>query len=626
MADLSQRVPLGIDESKYTLAQLQSAYNKAHAAQDGDVANQLQEMVNRKVQTMRETAAGNMGFGEQVARSYGQTMPRMAEGIANWAGAKGKFHIPGVGTFDSTDPGLTAEDKANEELGKTAGGTVGNVLAQTVATLPLGMGAGAAIRGGGALAGRFAPQILKYAAQVAETNPAKAKVLMNALGIGGAAGQGAVQSGAMAAPGQQTEAAKSGAELNALLGAGTQAGGRVLSGVVQKSPAAQMLIDEAKKAGQAVFLPISRAAGEGGLSGLMGSIYRGVMPLGATVEGRFEKQTQRAIKDTQQARENIWEGERQQALSASAEQQAGYKDTFDNYTFPLPFDYKGQVDRALAKAHPNMPAEDRARLVNIMDRNLSQIGSQGEWGAELSGANLRRGLSQASDQIDKLGVDPSWKESSLQTGRDIVQQAIDEHHDILSKSDNPKEIQGAQQFLTDMGNYQALSKKDAEVAGMMKNIEGGPPNLTESFSEAAQKERRGSPAYPLLRSAQDVFESEEPSGKYPEVAQLGKQLLRYGLPAGTLYGGMHQGMGNVGLGLTLAGEGLTNLGSTKTAQNLLYGDLGPQQALANYLRRDPTGAFALGQPGSAGPQAFAQALRAGYTADEDQPQVPRENY
>lgn len=631
--DLSQQVPLGLSENDYTYAQLVDAHNRAYMGNDANAVTQLRGMIDNKMRTMQQTATESMGPGERFARSYANVLPRTLEGLANWTGLKGTFGLAeptdlgsemgGVQAqprtrqiFDSTDEALRMQDAATKGLRGTSAGMAGDVTGQAVNQAALALATrGISIPFQTAELGPVGAQVFIRAAQLAEDNPWKAKFLVNSLKTGEAAAQGAVQGGAMAAPGEQAEGAKTGAILNAALGKLGQTGGRALSGIVEKSPAAQALIAAGKEAGQQIFLPISQAAARTGLSGMAKTAYQKILPYALSVEGRLTGQSEAAKEAVREARVNInrpasvpaitgGTPEAQAARLSAAHDQA-VKNSFDSHTFNIPFSFDDQVYSTLDKRSPGIPEAYRGQLADIISKATYDAGGKGEYGAQLTGANLRAAMTKAQTQMDALGphIEDKWKDSALQSMRDIVDQEILENQNIIKLNRNTSDVRNATKFLSDMDDYQALAKKDPAVRGIVKATEATPETRgAYNFKDALQYAQRGTPDYDLLQNAHEVL-SQNPA----QVSPTGRHMLHLiGGPA--IPGlGFHYGHGEAGLLGPAAFEGGANALSLQGAQNILYGDTAAQKALVDYLRKSPAGARAAGG-----------ALRGAVTAEKEE--------
>lgn len=594
-------------EMGFTTNQLLAAYHQAAEQRDTAAMEQLHGAIQRSYQREVPRATDDMSGTERFVAGMGHGMQRLGEGTANLLHLRGKATVPGTDiTFDSTDQGLRDEDKSSRDLLSTRGGFWGDIAGQAAATAPLGMGVGAATRAGGAALTRAAVP--------------GAKILSNALKTAQASAEGAHQGAAMASPDEQGAGARSGAVLGAVLNKLGQAGGRLTRGLVEKSDAAQRLIDAAAAQGRKLFLPISQAARTGEGAGIASPtaklVYQRMLPYALGVDTRLEGQSAKAADTLNKVRADMSRpaflrenggvtptattaGKTGEATAANLSEAhaADLKKSFDDYAFQVPvFNFRDQVVRNLEAMHPNIPDALKEQLANKVDENMQLFTKDGQ----VTGENLRSAMESATRDLDGLGKNykATWKDSAIQPMRDIIDFSINHHREILgnpASSGTDKAL--ARQFLDDMENYKSLAAHDPDVEAVVRSTAGVPELRGDYPAKAAlRNEIPGTPGYRLQQDRHEVLESEDPGS----VSPAGRHAWQTFGAVAPVMGGLATGHGAQGAEGALALAGGAHALAFPGMQNALYGDTAAQKYMADFLRSYPTVSGALGRAARAG--------------------------
>ena len=593
-------------EEQFSPHELLQAYHQAAQQGDREAMDQLHGALLRAYTREAPKATDDMSGPARFLAGVGHGMQRLGEGAANIVGIHAKGH-----GFDTTDEGLKSEDQTARDLLSTRGGYWGDIAGQTAATAPLGMGTGAALRAGGAALGRTA------------LNPTVLKMALNAGKAATSAGEGALQAGAMADPDEQGSEAAKGAVLSAALSKLGQAGGRYVRGIVEKSKPAQDLIDAAASTGRKLFLPISQAAKDSGISGAAKAVYQHVLPFALGVEGRLAGQSERAASTVRNVRADMAnqhiteeglgrfragdtvEGKtaEQTGENLSAAQEAGYKKNFDQHAFEVPMTFRDQVASDLKRLHPDLSDVQRETLATEADKIMQERVTEtnpGQMG--ISGRQLRAAIDVGGDRLSALTKKMGFGESDakdiadtgMQSFRDIVASAKDDAEGVLRNSDNLKELDTARDFIANMNNYYRLAAKDPQVAAVVRATRGAAPvRGAYEFKDAARDMIPGTDDAKLLQNAHEVLGGESPGNVTP----AGRHLFHSAGQAASVLApvaGVASGHGEAGALMPAAFIGGSHTLASQPAQEMLYGDRMHQQFLADFLRKYPGLASSLG--------------------------------
>lgn len=585
------------DPSPYSHEEMLRAYGMAHAAGDQGAMTELHQMLLKADATRNAPAADpttGMSTWDKLSAGAGHGADRMLHGAENLAGLR-------------SDQDLKNEDQTSKPLLNTTAGKIGDVAGQIGATLPLGMGAGAAVKGAGAL--------LKAGAT---TLAPRAQVLLNALKGASAVGQGAAQGATMADPDEQSTGAAVGGALGGIGANVAHAGGRLVKGLVEKSSDAENLIQDAAAHGRNLFLPISQAAAQGGISGAAKAIYQKALPYALGVKGRLADQSSKAdqvmrdtVADVGMADQKDASGKtvtpkapignttEQTAAGVKSWYDKAYDDKLKGYAFQTPQDFHQRVLDNLSTDHPELPESQAQLIASTLDRRMQEYSKKGQ----ITGGNLQEAMGAARDDLGALVNNnqlrnPRANESGLNSFKDVIQDTIDEHRDIAATTKDPATIKQANGVADDLENYQALSPGWKEAQAGIKSSEGAGLNRGDyTWPDLYKHSAEGSQTQKIAQSAHAVLDQDpgavDPSGRY---FLHGVESTVGGAAAGAAMFG-HPEAGAIGGGALLAANAIPHALVNKGTQNALYGDLGMQQAMARLLRQNPNAASDLATAG-----------------------------
>ena len=561
------------DTDPYSEDQLLQAYGAASKAGDKEAMDDLHQRysaaVQRRVAAQADPTAGMSG-GSRYLAGMGHGMERLAQGAGNMVGLGHVF----PSYFGNEQ--LKNEDETAKPLLNTTAGNLGDLSGQIAATLPLsGVGGGA-----GTLAK-----------------------------LGSAAASGGLQSAAMADPDEQLSQGAKGAVLGSAMSALGKGAGRVVKGLVNKSPEAEELIQRAANGGRDIFIPISQGAADSGVSGATKNIYQNVLPYALGVEGKLDKQSNAARRGVQESMANLAADAadiprpngntmQQVANKLGVNFDKAYEDRIKNYAFQVPEKFDRQIAANIRTANPNVPSKIADEIANSVHESL--LNHVDESGTTITGDNLLNAMGDARTRLERLAVDrpnainPPRREAALQSLKDIVQDAVDEHRDMIYSGNlTPPQIGQAQQVVRDLKGYFKLGEGWKEAAPVMEAAEAAKADMGnftgKQVADRAADETHAQGTAQLLRK---VLEKESPGGVNPagrHLAHTMGQASSVLLPGGAALMG-HPGVAVGGLGALAAGNAL----ATQSAQKFLYGDYGVQQALANFVRNHPNLSNSLG--------------------------------
>lgn len=506
----------------------------------------------------------NIDVGNTLA-GIGSGMTRTMKGIGN-VESKILEHLPfggkqisgvlkaaaNAGGNDITDAGLDAQDEIDKALHNTQSGRIGQNVGSTVVGMGATGPAGAEIGTGSALARVGLP------------------MARSAL-------EGGMQGAAVAPSQEQGQGAALGAAVGGGLSAVGQTGGRLISGLVKKSQAAKDLEQLAGQSGKEMFLPLSQAAEDSGISGKVGNAYRTALPLLPGAMGPIVKQEdaaqavfrQMALDEADPTGASI-------AANASKDPYQARKvlrDAFDNsyrstvgsYSFNVPTDFKKQVADEIQANMPNVDKTTLDKVSEALDKEMRRYASGNPI---IDGENLLNAKKGSVTLGKKLSnpVERQAAEHGVQAFDNLIE-------DELTQGNSPSNI-------ADLGKFQGLKEPASAFSQVSKAISA---SKTDSGRFTPAQLLRASddsgPVYHLANSAQEVLG--QPAVK-PDTAG---RVLAYSL------GGLGGYKNPLLLGAALVGaNGL----ASRTAQRALMGDLKAQQALQKLLDDHPDMAAAVG--------------------------------
>lgn len=501
-----------------------------------------------------DATEGN-SFGENLLVGAGQGLHHIAQRASNIAG-----HA--VGADYATDPSGWASDQAikdredtDKDIEGTAGGKIGRIGAEVLATLPLGAGVGKglglasdALAGGG------------RAAQLAS----------GALGSG--VGQAAVEGAATnRLTSDDPDALLQGAGMGAALGIAGKVLKRTLGGIVQKSAGAGDLEHLAGQQGRDIFIPVSRAADDAGdiPTKFVRTLYREGLPLVPTVGGRLEKQTSNAkqvVRDMVAGESDpanvmntaVTETDmaRRQAMKKAFDRE--YESTVKNYDYPVAHDFRDQVTQRIEAAMPGVDSVTKNKIATLVDRNMQRF-SDGR--NQISGSNLLNARQAGNNSFGELA---GPEKEAFHHANGIYDDIV---HDTLSS--------GTQGMQADLDAYKNLSEpyKNFKVYGKAVNAAkrtGG--EFEPSQLAAAANPDKNPGLYNLGVTANKVLGGNTGHGSF---------ALRTAAHGAGIFSAFTHPVATAAT--VLVGHGL----ASETVQRALMGDTAAQQSVSNLLKVHP---------------------------------------
>lgn len=466
---------------------------------------------------------------------------------------------------DSLTPEFASDETIREKarleapLTNTDSGAFGQMVGQGVATLPVGLGTGAAAR--------------------ALTGATRAgKVLKATLGnpFGRSAVEGATTGAITADPEHRGLGAVIGSALSSSMSGLGGMGGRVNSGLIKKSEAAEDLQHLAGQHGEDIFIPISQSGSEDDFVSRIGKqFYKEALPIVPGVGFRLKGQAAKAADKLREisVREALPPGASMPSNAAKdmkgavrglkTEFDKAYDDTVKSYAFNIPSDFDVQLADKITKSAGPKTKVDNVTLgkITTMVRGLVDQFSDGK--TTIDGSNLLN----VKRSISRLMRGAEGHEKGPLMAADSV---ID---DIIT---NDLKQGGSKQNLADLQKYQELTPAYRAFTPLEKSVKaaagkGGKFN----FSTLARN-----------------------SGRSPEqsiIGELGSEVLDKPAASSTLTGKVLANLGMAGAGFgafmsvpaTLAAIGGGHALASKTAQKAMLGDTAMQRAMVEALRKHP---------------------------------------
>lgn len=541
------------------------AYGLATKAGDMDAASELHQAITARgarISARMNNPTKDMSGGERFAAGMGQGAAKVAD-----------FNLPHMDNEGGSIPEqpsarpLYTDPTTDKALLDTTGGKLGSVAGQVAATLPIGGAGGGltkalmATKLGGNLAGRVAAR----------------------------AGVAGLEGGASnAASGEDAgEGALAGAAMSPILGTA----GRVVKGLVNKSPAADRLYQDAAEEGKELFIPISQ-----GGTGPAKALYKNVLPYALGAEAQMKNQSGKAKEVISSiAAEHgmpsqvdssgklvktpapVGDTMEQTAQDMRSSYDRAYQNTVKDYAFKPPENFHSSVLDNLSDT--NLPSGHKQQIASTLDSILQDhLDSNGN----LSGENLLRAKAAGREALGNLksagGLYKIGNEASTNKAigsiDDIVQDTIDKHKSMGSTP-------GAAPVVRDLENFQKLGPAYAQGNAVASTAEGNIANRGQlKFGKLAENAPANTPLRSMAQDAHDVLENESPGGVNP-AGRHAAALAGTALPIAAFTGHLPAAAAVLGAG---------NLAATKSVQKGLYGDTAVQQALARALRKNPNAA------------------------------------
>lgn len=499
-----------------------------------------------------------------AADALGRAMPQNAlrETMLRRAGVPVEHNVP---EFAQT-PQIQEADKLADPLMRTGAGLVGGIGGEVAATAPAGVvgksvsaaqGAARAVPVlGRALAARMVPSMAEGSVQAAVTGDPEER-LKNA-------GEGAVW------------------------GAGGHYLGRALKrlwgGLVKKSAEAELMETIAQQHGTDLKLPLSQAASDEGISGILKTIYGKVLPLIPGSAGKLGKQEAESASKFREIALKEAAPEGATLLPNAGDEvhstvehigQAfdnAYTNTIKSYAFNAP--KAGAFKSTITGNMPNVPAGTLDEISEAADKIMAKYTKNGV----LDGADLMR----AKNDLTRLA-------SRADDDAAAAYEAAQGHLDDLVRTELRQGNKASN--LKDLETYEGLQ----EPWKKFQRVVRAAARTGETGGKFGAKDLKNS-----VRSMSDekiVAQGKAPLQDLSEVGQetVGKGARYPGFVEKTLAWGGLGGLGLLGspagaAGLYFAGKAA---GSPRT-QKALLGEYGMQQALINALRNNPDAARYLG--------------------------------
>lgn len=491
----------------------------------------------------------------RVLAGAGQGLTDIGRHIANLVGAE-------------SDQDLANAKQIDAPLLATGAGRAGQLLGQTAAMLPVGMGIGAGVGSLGALGARVA------------ANP----VMMGAV-------QGATQGGVLADPGQRLQGTLLGGIAGSALPAAAQGIGSLGSAVAQgvsRTPAADALLNAGVPLTPGQLNPR-------GVFNRMEQALEAVPPIGSTIQNARE----RAMTDYSRAmlQRSMPPGA---TLPADA---TNFNDMINaaSNAFDTAYDVgKGYpvgakimtttgtdiplaqaLKSATSKPQPGLKPMEQAQI----STGIQQLLNQTIAGAKQSGGMQSDDLLQLRSTLRDLIRGESGADNASRATKRLYQNAADTVTTALESQIPPDAAQALSNTDAQYAKFAVI--RNAAAAAKDKN--GGTPTpfqISTAIAQATPKAAyaRGAGANrDLSQAAADVFQSNVPRTGHTGVGSLMIPMMALGAAGGgaEMEGDDKMAGGLKGLGTLAALGGLGAALYSPAARNMLVGNTGFQRALAS---------------------------------------------
>jgi hypothetical protein len=445
-----------------------------------------------------------------------------------------------------SDEAVREQDELDRPLAASTPGAIGQAVGQTVASLPVSGGYGAA-------------------SNATRAVPVVGRMLGNPLVRGGV--EGAVHAAAVAPVDQQDDAALAGAGLGTGISALMGTAGRFTRGLVQKSAAAQDLERMAAGSGRDMFVPVAQAADEEGdlVTRAAKTIYKDVLPIAPGVTAQVKSQSRRAADTVRELALDAADPTGTNVAAGAGRNPtatiAALKDAFDqeyagtvkNYVFDVPKDFRAQVAARIRAEMPKVDDETLSTVSAAIDKEMQRYASGKP---TIEGENLLNAKNAASGLYRQMrGPERTALRAAVGLFDDIIS-------DELSTSVKPNAKADLARYGGLAGPYSAF-KQVSKAANAVRGVGG---QFTPRHLAAAA--RPGSPMADLAQAAQGSVA--QPMGSYPWTGKAAALGLGWHNPAAVV-----------------GAIGGANLLAAQTVQRAMMGDTAAQRAIASMMEHHP---------------------------------------
>lgn len=450
----------------------------------------------------------------------------------------------------ASDEALSEQDKLDKALTKSQMGSLGQMVGQGAASLPMG-------------------GVPRVATGTQAALPLLSRTLTSP--ITRSAIEGSISGASTAPPESQGRNALIGAGLGAGLTAAGQGLKRTVSGLGQTGEAASNLEQFAEQHGKDIFIPASQAISDESdiPSRLVKTLYKEVVPLIPGASGQIKSQGQRLASDVRELalKEADFKGVLTADDLANPEQAIPklqkvmddeYRDTVKSYAFRVSPKFRDDVKAKILAASPDVDEVTLNKIATMIDQKLNRYSSNK---ASIVGENLLNAKNAVSDEIRGLrGAEKQAGVAGIQAIEDMITNR-------LSMGNSPV-------MLADLARYKAANEiypsfiavRDAVKKAKVDKGEFTPSQLVRSSKKAPIQTMLGQTAHEVLDQSLGAPSAAGRVAAYGALGALG-------------------GLGSPTAAAGLIGGG--NLLATELGQDILMGRTGAQQALVDALRRNP---------------------------------------
>lgn len=509
----------------------------------------------------------DMGTLERLRAGIGSGMVRGARGglrlsrMLTPAGLINQVAGNDVGLPEfASKESIRQQDAMDKPLEDTTAGGTGRFVGELAATAPLGLGgkAPAAVQGARTMFPRAA-------AWLAKASPR-------------AAGEGAVSGAAYGSPDDTMGSATRGAGFGILGDKVGSALGRTIRGLVQKSPEAELMEMIGAQHGTDIKLPLSQAAGDEGISGILKSIYAKILPAMPGAGTKLAKQEGEAASkfreiamkegapDSTKLMPNAGDDVHTTMKQISDAFDQEYASTIKSYVFNVP--QPGAFAARIRQAFPNI---DNTTLKNVSDAASDIVARYSNGGKVLDGDNLVR----ARTELARLG---------REAGDDRTGQAFYQTQQLLDDVVRTDLKQGGnKQNLADLAKWEAL----AEPWKKFTRIQQAAARTTSQGGRFTPKELKGA-----VKSQSTDAALSKGEAPLQDLAEVGEQTVGNISRTPTMYEraatwAALAAMSKLGPLAPVVAYGGSKLASSRKAQDALMGQTASQKYMADLLRKYP---------------------------------------
>lgn len=510
---------------------------------------QEKNAANVKDQSFLQNLRQGTGMGMVKAVRHMGNLMTFPEDTPTMIRGMGKVTIPKTDPKNFfSDESIAEQKHLDQALEDTGGGTIGDIIGQTAATLPLTAGASAPLQ-----AVSRGTQALPLLSRALGSAPLRAAV------------EGSVGGAVMADRGEKGEAAGQSAIAAAILDRLFKGGGRLLRGLVQKSDAAKDLIQLAAQHGEELDLPIAAAASENDIiSRLTKTLYKEGLPNVPGTGGKLARQTEEAM-------EKVRELALKEATPANVTLPKGIGADVAQAKGPIKGGFDAEYDRTVKSLDFLVPKNFRntvagvikSKVANVDNVSLNRAATQAD--QLLARYSSGKGRIEGENLLDMKNELSRLIKQSVGKEKQALIAASSEIERMIEVRLKPQGLWDAYVQLSEpYANFKALSK--AIKAAKAKGGNFTPAQLARTAPEGSALEVLGQTAN----------------------ATLGQAAPRSSIAGKVLTGAMLGGYGFFVDPLTALGAlGGSQILSTKTIQRALMGETTAQKRLVEALRRHP---------------------------------------